>query len=103
MVSVELRFRNQGGAPHEVAAVGEHQRFQVVLGGGERLLRGEEVLLEGGHLGLRGHHVDGRQNALFGLAAIALVLALGEAHGLGLHVADCSRRSRVPSRPAWPA
>ena len=72
--------------PHQVAAVGQHQRFEIVFRRGQRLLRGEQVLLEGGDLGLRGHHVDGREHALLGLPPVAFVLPLGEPHGLGLHV-----------------
>ena len=37
-------------------------------------------------LGLRGDHVDGREDSLLGLAPVAFVLALGEPHGLDLHV-----------------
>ncbi len=37
-------------------------------------------------LGLRGDHVDGREDSLLGLPPVAFILALGEPHGLALHV-----------------
>ena len=37
--------------PHEVAAIGQHQRFQIVLRRRQDLLRGEQVLLKGGRPG----------------------------------------------------
>ena len=56
----------------------------------------EEVLLEGGDLRLRGGHVDGRERALLGLAAVALVLLLGEADGLGLHLVVAPGEVELP-------
>ena len=43
-------------------------------------------MLERGHLGLGGHDIDGGEDSLLGLPAIALVLLLGKSDGFGLHV-----------------
>ena len=94
----ERRLRNQRRSPHEVGAIGQHQRFQIVLGRGQRLLRGKQALLKSGHLGLRRHHIDGRQDSLLGLPPIAVVLALGQSHGLGLHVEIVPRVIELPVR-----
>ena len=75
---------DEGHAPHEVIPVIQHDGFEGVLGIGERALSEEDVLLKSGGLGLGLHDVDGREKALFDLAAIAGVLLFGEADGFDL-------------------
>ncbi len=83
---IERRLRNQRRSPHEVVAIGQHQRFQIVLRRGQGLLRGKQALLKIGSLGLRRHHVDRRQDSLLGLPPVTVILALRQFYPLGLHV-----------------
>ena len=61
------------------------QRLQIVLGRGESVLRAVGVQFEVRQLRLRRHHVDGRQQSLLLLPAIAFVLLAADPDGVQLH------------------
>ena len=91
---------NQRAGPQRGAAAFENQRLQSIFRLGERGLRAVGVQLEVGELGLRGDHVDGREQALLLLAAVAFVLLASNVDGVELHLQIVVRVNQLPNRPA---